>query len=63
MADPTEGYSKAVAAGASGALVSIAAWIANQFFHVQIPMEIAASIQTVIVAMFVYFTPHSITGA
>jgi len=62
MADQSQGYGKALAAGASGALVTILAWVLDQFFHVQIPVEVAASFQTVIVGAFVYFTPHSVAN-
>lgn len=58
MADQTVGNNKAVAAGVSGAIVILLAWILDQFFHIQPPAEVIASVQTLATTALVYIVPH-----
>lgn len=53
------GNNKAVAGGAAGAAVTIAAYIVQQAFGILIPAEIAAAATTLVATAAVYWTPHT----
>lgn len=57
--DQSIGANKAVAGGAAGALVTIAAYAAQMAFGIEIPAEIAAAATTLVSTAAVYLTPHT----
>lgn len=51
------GSNKAIASGASGALVVVLIWLIG-LFHVAVPPEVASALTVLIATAAVYFTPH-----
>lgn len=57
-APPPQGANKAIAAGLAGAIVTIMSYLLSTFAHQQLPTEVVAALQTIIVAALVYYVPH-----
>jgi len=57
---PNIGYGKTIAAGTAGALTTIVAFVVEQWTGHPLPTEITAAVQTVITAVAVYFTHHTL---
>lgn len=55
---PAPGPNKAIAAGLAGAIVTIISYLITLFAHQQLPVEVVAALQTIIVTALVYFVPH-----
>lgn len=56
--NPPTGNGKVLAAGASGAVMTIIAYALHAAFHLDLPGEVLAAGQTLITGAAVYFTPH-----
>lgn len=58
MATEVTGNNKAIAAGLSGSIVIIVAWVSLTFLHTEIPIDVVAAIQTVFTTAAVWLVPH-----
>ena len=53
------GNQKTVAVSVAGSICVILAWVVKEKFHVDIPVEVSAAIQSLLSIAVVFLVPHS----